>query len=173
MLVGYARVCRRKAWLAVRGLAMEDESDAVRHGRLIDRTAYPRRRAKGVMVTAAAPDGTPLVAKLDGADLRGGVLHEVKRGRSCEDAHVWQVRFYLWVLGLRGVTGPGGRPLRGRIDYPALRRTEPVELRDEDAAELAAVVADVAALARAESPPARHPRRTFCRRCAYEALCHG
>lgn len=172
MLVGYHAVCPRKAWLSLHGLAMEQESDAVALGRLLDRTSYPRRRRPDV-ITAEAPDGTPLVAKIDGVDLRAGVLHETKKGRSEEDAHRLQVRFYLWVLALGGVTRADGTPLTGQLDYPALRRTEPVSLGAEHEAELALTVAALASLARQPDPPERHPRRTFCRRCAFEDLCYA
>lgn len=172
MLVGYHAVCPRKAWYSMRGLWMEHESDDVRQGRLLDRTAYARRK-RPALVTAEAPDGTPLVAKLDGVDLRHGVLLETKKGRAEEHAHRLQLRFYLWVLRLAGVAGPGGRPLTGRLDYPALRRTEPVELAPEHEGELAATVAALAKLARHPDPPPRHPRRSFCRRCAFEPLCYG
>ena len=172
MLVGYHAVCPRKAWYSMRGLWMEHESDDVRLGRLLDETAYARR-TRPALVTAGAPDGTPLVAKLDGVDLRAGVLHETKKGRAEDHAHRLQLRFYLWVLKLAGVARADGTPLTGRLDYPALRRTEPVELGPEHEAQLTETVAAVAALARRPSPPPRHPRRTFCRRCAFEPLCYG
>ncbi|MDX1531626.1 MAG: CRISPR-associated protein Cas4 [Rhodothermales bacterium] len=172
MLVGYHAVCPRKAWYAMRGIWMEQESEAVALGRLLDRTSY-RRRRRPALVTAEAPDGTPLVAKIDGADLRAGVLHETKKGRAEEGAHRLQLRFYLWVLKRSGVTRSDGAPLTGRLDYPALRRSEAVTLEPEHEAALAETVAALAGLARHETPPERHPRRSFCRRCAYESLCYG
>jgi CRISPR-associated exonuclease Cas4 len=172
MLVGYHVVCPRKAWYSMRGVWMEQESDAVAHGRLIDQTSYARRR-RPEMIEAEAPDGTPLVAKIDGVDLRAGVLHETKKGRSEEDAHRLQVRFYLWVLRLAGVTRTNGAPLTGQVDYPALRRTEAVTLDPEHEVELAVTVAALTALARQPDPPPRHPRRAFCRRCAFEELCYA
>ena len=172
MLVGYHAVCPRKAWYSIHGLWMEHESDAVRLGRLLDETAYARR-PRPAMIEATAPDGTPLVAKIDGVDLRAGVLHETKKGRSCEDAHALQLRFYLWVLKLAGVTRADGAPLTGRLGYPALRRTEAVALAPEHEADLAGHVAALAALARRPAPPDRFPRRSFCRRCAFEALCYA
>lgn len=39
-LVNYYVLCRRKAWLAVHGLWMEQESEAVALGRLLDETTY-------------------------------------------------------------------------------------------------------------------------------------
>ncbi len=172
MLVGYHAVCPRKAWYSMRGLWMEQESEAVALGRLLDRTSY-RRRKRPALITAETPDGTPLVAKIDGADLRAGVLHETKKGRSCEEAHRLQLRFYLWVLKLGGVTRADGTPLAGQLDYPALRRSEPVTLAPEHEAALAEAVSALARLAQPSAPPERHPRRSFCRRCAFEDLCYG
>ena len=172
MLVGYHAVCPRKAWYSMRGLWMEHESDTVRLGRLLDQTSYARRR-RPEMIEAESPDGTALVAKLDGVDLRAGVIHETKKGRAEEGAHRLQLRFYLWVLKLAGVTRSDGTPLTGRLDYPALRRTEPIELAPEHEAELEGAVAALAELARQPTPPGRFPRRSFCRRCSFEPLCYG
>lgn len=172
MLVGYHAVCPRKAWYSMRGLWMEHESDTVRLGRLLDETSY-RRRQRPAMIEATAPDGTALVAKIDGVDLRAGALHETKKGRSCEDAHALQLRFYLWVLALAGVTRADGTPLTGQLDYPALRRTEAVNLGPEHRADLESHVAALARLARRPTPPERFPRRSFCRRCAFESLCYA
>lgn len=172
MLVGYYLICPRKAWLSMRGLWMEQESDAVALGRLLEAGSYGRRK-KDLVLEAEAPDGTRLVGKIDGANLREGVLHEVKKGRACEDAHRWQLRFYLWLLVRAGVTRADGRRFTGRLDYPALRRTEPVELAPAHEARLAEVVAALRELADAPHPPPRLERRAFCRHCAFEELCYA
>jgi CRISPR-associated exonuclease Cas4 len=151
---------------------MEQESDVVAQGRLLDKTSYRRRRSQ-IPLEAEAPDGTRLVGRIDGADLRAGTLHEVKKGRSCEAAHVWQLRFYLWLLKRCGVTRPDGTPLGGQIDYPRLRRTEPVTLTPEHETRLESIVAALRTLAGQPRPPPRIDRRAFCRRCAFEELCYG
>ena len=68
MLVGYYVLCPRKAWLSMRGLWMEQESTAVALGRHVDQNSYERER-KEIQLTAEAPDGTPLVGKVDWARL--------------------------------------------------------------------------------------------------------
>lgn len=171
MLIGYYVVCPRKAWWSMRGVWMEQESEAVAMGRLVDRSSYQRRT--GILLDAEAPDGTRLVGHIDGANLKEGVLHETKLGRSCEDAHRWQVRFYLWLLERCGITRADGQPFRGQLDYPKLRRTEPVTLRAEDRVWLADTVAALARLWKAETPPPRLEQRRFCKRCAFEELCYG
>ncbi len=177
MLVGYYRLCPRKAWLSMRGIWMEQESDTVALGRLLDDHSYDRSE-KHLTIEAEvpgvdSPDGTPLVGKIDRANLREGVLHETKKSRSCEDAHLWQVRFYLWLLYLNGVTRTDGSPFRGQLDYPLLRRTETVTLEPAHQIELAQTVTAIRALAGQETPPARLAKYQFCSKCAYEELCYG
>jgi CRISPR-associated exonuclease Cas4 len=177
MLVGYYRICPRKAWLSLRGIWMEQESDTVALGRLLDERSYDRAE-KHLTIEAEAPDETTgstirLVGKIDRANLREGVLHETKKGRSCEDAHYWQLRFYLWLLRRNGVTRADGSPFRGQLDYPLLRRTETVMLDPEHEVELLRTVVAICELAGQEAPPARLSKRSFCAKCAYEELCYG
>ncbi|CAN5849088.1 CRISPR-associated protein Cas4 [soil metagenome] len=172
MLLGYYLICPRKAWLSLRGLWMEQESDTVALGRLLDESSYSRSD-KHLALEAEAPDGTRLVGKLDRANLRGGVLHETKKGRSCEDAHVWQLRFYLWLLRRNGVTRSDGSSFQGQLDYPALRRTESVSLEPPHEAELERLTREIRSLAEQPVPPPRLTRRSFCRHCAFEELCYG
>ena len=187
MLVGYYRLCPRKAWLSMRGIWMEQESETVALGRLLDEHSY-ERADKHIEINAEAPDGTPLVGKIDRVNLKNGVLHETKKSRSCEDAHLWQVRFYLWLLHLNGVSrtdgshgrnanpgraAPSSLQFRGQLDYPLLRRTETVTLDPEHVDELVKIVGAVRALATQEQPPARLTKRSFCAKCAYDELCYG
>ena len=169
MLVGYYRLCPRKAWLSVRGIWMEQESEAVALGRLLDQHSYDRDE-KHLTIEAEAPDGTLLIGKIDRANLREGVLHETKKSRACEEAHLWQARFYLWLLTLNV---PNGGAFRGQLDYPLLRRTERVALEPAHEAELARTVAAILELSRQDVPPPRLAKRTFCTKCAYEELCYG
>jgi CRISPR-associated exonuclease Cas4 len=172
MLIGYYVLCPRKAWLSMNGLWMEQESTTVALGRQIDDDSYERER-KEIMLTAEAPDGTPLVGKVDWAQLDAGVLHETKKSAAAEEAHVWQLRFYLWLLSLNGVTGPQEQPFRGEINYPRQRRTQAVELHDAHTDRLADIVAALCRLSEQGTPPPRHDTRSFCRQCAFEDLCYG
>ena len=172
MLIGYYVLCPRKAWLSMRGIWMEQESDAVALGRLLDEHSYDRDE-KHLTIEAEAPDGTGLVGKIDRANLRDGVLHETKKGRSCEDAHYWQLRFYLWMLLRNGVKRADSSPFRGQLDYPLLRRTEAVTLEPDHETTLDNYVQNIRQLAEQETPPDRLTKRSFCAKCAYEELCYG
>lgn len=172
MLFSYYLICPRKAWLVRQGIWMEQESEDVALGKLLDETSYSRNE-KHLDLQAISPDGTPLVGKIDRALLRDGVLHETKKGRSCQEAHLSQVRFYLWLLKLNGVTGLGGAPFRGQIDYPALRRSEPVLLGPQQEEKLALQLRHLTRLLEEPHPPARISKRAFCSKCAFEELCYG
>jgi CRISPR-associated exonuclease Cas4 len=172
MLVGYYIICPRKAWLSANNLWMEHESDTVKKGRVIDEKSYKRKK-KNVMVRAEAPDGTPLVGKIDWANLNQGILHETKKSSAMEEAHKWQLRFYLWILYLNDVTDENGNPLRGELNYPEQRNTTDIELRDEHMDELEEIVSNIRKMSNRESPPPRIDDRSFCKKCAFEELCYG
>jgi hypothetical protein len=60
MLIGYQALCPRKAWQSLRGLWMEQESDAVAIGRLIRQTDRPRgHRARRHRAGRAHRPGEP------------------------------------------------------------------------------------------------------------------
>ena len=171
-LLTYSLICPRKAWLHHHGLRMEQESEAVQLGRLLEERHY-QRAPKALELEAELPDGTKLRGKVDWANLSGGVLHETKLGRACEEAHVWQVRFYLWLLALCGVKRSDGQAYTGMLNYPKLRKTLAVELRSEHQADLKRRVVHLQAVLSQGSPPDRISKRSFCRKCAFEEMCYG
>lgn len=156
----------------MRGIWMEQESDTVALGRLLDESSYTRDD-KQLQIEAEAPDGTHLIGKIDRMKIKQGVLHETKKSRSCEDAHIWQVRFYLWLLYRNGVKCADGSPFTGQLDYPLLKRTEEVTLSPDHIIALEQTVRSVCSLAQEESPPPVLTTRTFCRKCSFEELCYA
>lgn len=172
MLMGYYLICPRKAWLSQRGIWMEQESESVQIGRLIDKSSY-KRAEKNLDLEAQLPDGSLLVGRVDWAELKEGVLHETKKGRACEDAHKWQLRFYLWLLKRCEVLGPNGKPFTGMLNYPRLRKTLAVAFEPEDEKTLETMTIHLKTLLQMDHPPQRIERRTFCKKCAFEELCYG
>ena len=170
--MGYYLICPRKAWLSQRGLWMEQESDAVSIGRLIDQNTYQRAQ-KNLDLEAELSDDTKLVGRVDWAELKEGVLHETKKGRACEDAHIWQLRFYLWLLKRCEVSGPNGQPFTGMLNYPKLRKTVSVPFNEQDEKRLEEMTQRLKEILNQDHPPERSQHRSFCKKCAFEELCHG
>lgn len=137
-------------------IQMEHESDTVTIGRLIHEHSYAREARKEIQLDDI---------KLDFVDLRDGVIHEVKKSKSIEPAHRWQLLYYLYVLKKAGSDG-----LKGEIDYPLLRRREEVVLTEELENELLGILEKVEEIKRRPSAPDRI-RKSFCKTCSYFELC--
>lgn len=154
--VNYYFVCHRKLWLFSRNIQMEHESENVQVGRLIHDHTYIRESRKEIQFEGI---------KLDFVDLRDGVIHEVKKSKSIEPAHRWQLLYYLYVLKKAGADG-----LKGEIDYPLLRRREEVVLTDESENELLVILDKVEEIKQRQGPPDKI-RKSFCKTCSYFELC--
>lgn len=154
--INYYFVCHRKLWLFARMIQMEHESDTVATGRLVHEHSYAREARKEIQLDDI---------KVDFFDLRDGVIHEVKKSKSVEEAHRWQLLYYLYYLKKRGVEG-----LTGEIDYPLLKCRETIELDGRAESELEEVLANVESVKSAETAPERI-RKSFCKTCSYYELC--
>jgi len=152
--VNYYFICKRKLWLFSHGLEMEETSDLVLLGKLLHERGYARKR-KEVQVGRI---------KIDFVG-SGCEIHEVKRSRKAEEAHLYQLLYYLYYLKRHaGVEG------RGVLHYPLLRRTVDVELTDEQTRKIEYVLEEIGRILSMPNPP--NPVRIgFCRRCSYNELC--
>ena len=171
--INYYFICKRKLWLFSRGLQMEQTSDTVLLGKLIDESSY-ERKDKAIDI-----DGTIVI---DWLDEKTGIIHEVKKSDSMEDAHRWQVLYYLWYLKQKGVkiaddklhlpAGKAGMAdgVRGEIDYPKLKQQVEVVLTPEKEAELLEIVQRAEQVMSQEHPPERINKK-FCKTCSYFELC--
>jgi CRISPR-associated exonuclease Cas4 len=154
--VNYYFICKRKLWLFSHGLEMEVTSDLVLLGRLLHERGYPRRR-KEVQIGRI---------KIDFVS-SGCEIHEVKRSRKAEDAHLFQLLYYLYYLKrYAGVQG------RGSLHYPLLRRTVDVELTDGHAKQIESILRDIDQILGQERPP-EAVKIGYCRKCSYLELCWG
>jgi CRISPR-associated exonuclease Cas4 len=171
--INYYFVCKRKLWLFGRGLTMEQTSDTVLLGKLIDESSY-ERKDKGIDIdNTIVIDWVDLPASGRAGDTQA-VLHEVKKSDSMEDAHIWQVLYYLWYLKQKGVKiaelQNGKIGLRGEIDYPKLKQKVEVILTPEKEGELKTIMSDIEHIHQQEQPPDRINKR-FCKTCSYFELC--
>ncbi|NCB43301.1 MAG: CRISPR-associated protein Cas4 [Clostridia bacterium] len=156
--INYYLICQRKLWLFANQIQMEHTSDLVYEGKLIHETSYERRSEK---YTELEIDGI----KLDYYDAKNKVIHEIKKSDKREEAHLWQLKYYLFVLDKNGVQGA-----TGILEYPKLRHREEVVLSSIDREELQRIIADVEKIVAADQAPER-PMRSRCRNCSYFDFC--
>lgn|SRR5690554_4276188 len=154
----YFWICHRKLWLFANGISMEHTSDLVYEGKMIHETTYQYRASK---FTEIEVDGV----RIDFYDPFEKVIHETKKSDKLEDAHQWQVKFYIWKLEQRGISG-----VSGKLDYPTMRHTETVELTDSDRKEIVRVIEEIRAIVESEECPPK-VKKGICKNCSYFDFC--
>ena len=165
--IKYFRICKRKLWLFSNGINMEQTSDTVYDGKLLQDTSYPQRNEKHTELPVTFTySGLKLYGIIDFYDARKKVIHETKRSNKIEQAHIWQVKFYLWLLKLNGV-----EDVTAIIEYPVLRETSEVTLTDMDILELEKVLSGIRKVLESDQcPPVIHSK--ICKSCSYYELCY-
>ena len=159
--VNYYGVCQRKLWLFTRGVEMEREHENVQLGRLLDQESYRREQKAIALDERIVIDWIETKVNPDGSL----TLHEVKKGRSVEEAHRLQMLYYLYYLKAKGVHA------HGQIDYPLLKKSERIELTPEAEAELRAALQDIERIVNSDEVPPRLTKKRFCEQCAFFELC--
>lgn len=159
-IVAYFHTCKRKMYLHHHGIRMEHTSDVVYEGKLIGESTYPERSAKNTQLEL---DGI----KIDYYDAKTNTVHETKKSDKMEQAHLAQVRYYLYVLHRNGIEGA-----RGIIEYPTLRQRQQLEFDPEqDIPLIEGWLSDIEQiLAQEECPPVIN--KSICKNCSYYDYCY-
>lgn len=166
--INYYHICHRKLWLFSNGINMEHTSDVVADGKLLHESSYPQRAEKyrEIDLSFTLNNKIDLFGKIDFYDAKEKVIHEIKRSDKMEAAHEWQVKYYIWLLELNGISD-----VHGIIEYPRLRETKEIELTEMDRNYLKLVVANITELQQSEICPPRINSK-ICKSCSYYELCY-
>lgn len=156
----YYHICHRKLWLFANGINMEHTSDTVAEGKLIHETSYDERATRYEEVEIGG-------SKIDFYDPTEKVIHEIKKSDSMEEAHLWQVKFYIWLFEQEGIDG-----VTGIIEYPTMRHRERVTLAQEDRATLAETIAKIELFVQGDKCPPLE-KKSICKRCSYFDFCYS
>lgn len=151
-------VCKRELWLHANEIRFEHTSDIVYDGKLIHEDSYPLRSSKYEEIEI---DGI----KVDYYDTKNKVIHEIKRSNKIEQAHEWQLKYYMYVFEQHGVAD-----VKGILEYPTLRKTQSVLLSDVDRDRIKEIVADIDRIISSdECPPIQ--KNGICKSCSYYEFC--
>src|SRR5574344_1039247 len=148
VMVYYYFICKRKLWYFLNNINMEQNSELVSIGKVLDETSYIREN-KSILI-----DNTINIDFVK----NGAVLHEIKKTKSIEEAGIWQLKYYMYYLENKGI-----KNIKAKIDFPLLRKTEDVILEKKDKEILEKV--------KKESPPQKINEK-FCKKCSYFDLCY-
>jgi len=138
---------------------MEHTSDKVAEGKLIGETSYRQRAEKYTEIEIGG-------SKIDFYDAARKVIHEVKKSNKMEEAHAWQVKFYIWLLENAGVEN-----VTAIIEYPTLKQTRQIMFGDEDRRYILQTIKQIESIVRSQQcPPLINSK--ICKQCAYYDFCY-
>jgi CRISPR-associated exonuclease Cas4 len=147
---------------------MEHTSDIVADGKLLHESSYPQRAEKyrEINMSFTLGNEVELLGKIDFYDAKEKIIHEIKRSDKIEEAHEWQVKFYIYLLELNGIEGA-----TAILEYPKLRITKEVTLSYVDKEYLKVMFIKIAEIMEAETcPPVINSK--ICKSCSYYELCY-
>lgn len=157
--IAYLHTCHRKLWLFANGIQMEHNSEIVAEGKLIAETTYLDRSRK---YTELAIDGI----KIDFYDAKNKVVHEVKKSDKVEQAHLAQVKYYLYILVENGINNPSAI-----IEYPKLKQREHIDWDHSIIHEAKDWEQKVKTICEKMDCP-QLIKKTICKSCSYYELCY-
>lgn len=153
--ISYLFICHTKLWYFSHQINMEQNSDLVRQGKFIHDNTYKRDK-KEIRI-----DGISIDFVRKGETIE---LHEVKKSKRLEQAHLMQTAYYLKVFKEKGVKATA------IIDYPLTRERKAVELTDELETQLEEAKIKIGEINALVTPP--NPKNLpFCKKCSYYELC--
>lgn len=154
-MIYYYFVCKRKLWYFMNDINMESENEDVMLGKLLDESSY-KKDDKHINIDN--------IINIDFIR-EHRELHEIKKSKAIEEAGIWQVKYYLYYLKKKGVSG-----LKAKIDYPLIKKNVVVELTEEDEHFIEEIIRDIMDIKKQLVPPEFESKK-ICSKCAYHDLC--
>lgn len=152
----YYFVCKRKLWFFSNGIQLEEDNEDVILGKLIDENSYSKE-LKHILI-----DNTVNIDFIK--DWK--ILHEVKKQKSIEEAGIWQLKYYLYFLKIRGINIE-----KGILDYPKLKKREEIFLSKDDEKKIKEILSEIEKITLMEKPPELEKLK-ICKKCAYFEYCY-
>ncbi|MBE2281109.1 MAG: CRISPR-associated protein Cas4 [Ignavibacteriaceae bacterium] len=154
--IAYYFLCKRKLWLFANHINMEQNSDLVSYGRYISDSTYQKEKHE-IKIDSIS---------LDFYDGKRKIIHEIKKSDKMEILHIWQVRYYIFVLESKGIEG-----VTAIIDYPKLKKRIRVKFEDKSREKLNTIIAEIKDICNSiDTPPIIN--KPFCKKCSYYELCY-
>lgn len=151
--INYYFICRKKLWLFSHNINMEHTSDKVYQGKILHETSY-KRKFKEIEL------GNIKIDFLES----GCEIHEIKKSKKIEKAHIYQLLYYIYYLKKEGVDA------KGIIDYPLLKRREKIILTEDKEMEIKNILNQIKQIIDKKEPPVVD-RKPYCKKCSYYELC--
>ncbi len=158
--INYYFHCKRHLWLFVNHLQMEHTNELVELGRFISDTTYKKEKHE----IHLEDDYHDII--IDYYDKIDNVVYEIKKSNKMEITHIWQVKFYIYVLEKNGI-----KNVKGIINYPKLKKRIEVELSNEERNKIEEIKNEIEDIINQKNPPPII-KKPYCKSCAYYELCY-
>lgn len=158
--INYYFHCERHLWLFARNIKWEDTSEDVKIGKLISESTYERKDHEIYI----EDENNKIV--IDFIDKKKKIIHEVKKAKKMEELHIWQVKYYLYLLEEKGIKG-----FSAEIDYPRQKRLIKVELTEEDKKKISEAMIKIEQILNSSQPPPVI-NQPYCKKCSYYEFCY-
>jgi len=159
-MISYYYICHRKLWLFYNKIDMEQinpTSDVV-IGRILSGSSFKYEKRKETRIDDSVIDFLTFKGIV--------VVHETKKSKSFESAHIWQVKYYIYLLKKYGIDVSSGV-----IHYPRAMRKIEVKFTRKDEKIIRSVLEKISnVISRQMPPPVLN--KSFCKRCSYFELCY-
>lgn len=160
VMISYYFICKRKLWFFAKNIDMEQSNPTTELivGKLLDFTSFKREKHKEITIENCVLDFITYQGKL--------IVHETKKSKKLEEAHIWQIKYYMFILQKYGLDAS-----YGIIHYPKLMRKVEVSFEKDDKEKIRNALAEIEDILKQEVPPPVL-NKSFCKRCAYYELCY-
>jgi CRISPR-associated exonuclease Cas4 len=156
--INYYIICPTKLWLFSYFTTMEQNSDIVALGKILQEKYYPHVKKDLLIDQKIAIDFIKKGNKM--------ILHEIKKSDKLEEAHIAQLTYYLYYLKYE----KGIENIEGIINYPSKRKVVKVKLTTEKEKELLITFQKIKEILSLPQPP-KPEKKKYCRKCAYFEFC--
>lgn len=156
IMVYYYFVCKKKLWYFANEICMEQNSELVSIGQILDEESYKREK-KGILI-----DNTINIDFIK----NGAILHEVKKTKAIEEASIWQLKYYMYYLEQKNV-----KNITAQIDFPLIKENMKVVLTDTDREIIRNVICEIKKIISCDIPPSKIQDK-ICKKCSYFDLCY-
>jgi len=140
-------VCPRQLWFSSHQINMEEHSELVKIGKIVDEESYLRKRKKIYI--------EPI--QLDLIDSQNKIIGEIKKSRKIEKAHRFQLLYYLFLLKIKGLGN-----FTGELLYPISKKKIKIILTPWKEKELLKILKEIEKVKRLPLPPLLK-RRPYCK----------
>ncbi len=136
---------------------MEHSSDLVYFGKYLDENTFKKEKKDFIIDNKIQID---FIKKGEVIE-----LHEIKKSPTIEDAHTFQLLYYIYYLK----KNKGLDDVIGFINYPTIRKKVKVELTMEKEKQLEEILKNILQILNSDIPKPKKTR--ICRKCAYFEFC--